>query len=97
MSILKVRNPVADSIEQKIDPAHRPSDLNGKRVGLYWNMKAGGDIALGRAQELLQKRYPTARFTEYIGSVGHVMRHCTSADADRIAKEADVVVGTSSD
>ncbi len=97
MSVIKVRNPVAETVAQKVDPAPRLGDLNGKRIGLYWNMKAGGDVALSRIRERLQERYPGASFAEYQGSVGGLMRHCTAADSDRIAKEVDAVIGTTSD
>jgi len=46
MSIINIRNPIAELVEQTIEPARRSSDLNGKRIGLYWNMKGGGDVAL---------------------------------------------------
>jgi hypothetical protein len=97
MSILRLRNPIAETVEQTIEPAPRPGDLDGKRIGLYWNMKGGGDVALAHAQKRLGERYPGARFSHYQGSVGFIMRHCTPADADRIAKEVDAVIGTTSD
>ncbi len=97
MAELRVLNPVARSMEQRIEPAPRPSDLNGKRIGLYWNIKDGGDIALRRTQELLQERYPKADFGMHQGDVGFQMRYLTPAGADRLASECDVVVGTASD
>jgi hypothetical protein len=97
MSIINIRNPIAELVEQKIEPAQRSSDLNGKRIGLYWNMKGGGDVALAHLEGLLKIRYPSSRFTHYQGTVGFIMRHCTPADANRIAKEVDAIVGTTSD
>ncbi len=97
MSIIKVRNPVAEPVARKVEPAPRLGDLDGRRIGLYWNMKGGGDVALARIREVLGERYPGASFAEYQGSVGGLMRHCTAADADRIAKEVDAVIGTTSD
>ncbi len=97
MSVIRVRNPVAQTVSQQVEPAPRLGDLNGKHIGLYWNMKAGGDVALARIKARLEERYPGARFTEYQGSVGGLMRHCTAADSDRIAKEVDAVIGTTSD
>lgn len=94
---LKVFNPVAKSVETQVDPASRSPDLNGKRIGLYWNLKAGGDAALERIEERLKERYPEARFARYHGNVGFVMRHLTPTEASRIAKEVDAVVGTTSD
>lgn len=97
MATLKVMNPVAEAIEQHVDPAPRDADLSHARVGLYWNLKAGGDVALGRIQERLKERFPGARFERFQGDVGHIMRHVTPAEAERIAKRVDVVVGTTGD
>ena len=97
MSIIKVRNPVADPVIEKVTPARRLADLSGKRIGLYWNIKAGGDLALEHVHDILGKRYPGTTFTHYLGDVGMGTRHCTAALADRITKEVDAVVGTSAD
>lgn len=97
MARLEVLNPVAQTEEQSILPAPRPDDLAGKRIGLYWNMKSGGDLALDRLEELLKERFTGIRVNRYIGSVGFLMRHLTSEDADRIARECDAVVGTTND
>jgi hypothetical protein len=97
MASLRVFNPVARSVQTRLEPAPRPADLNGKRVGLYWNMKAGGDVALRRTQELLAQRFPRTQFAFYQGDVGWLMRHLTPGEADRIAREVDVLIGTTSD
>jgi hypothetical protein len=97
MSRLEILNPVAKTVEYSVKPAPRPSSLDGLTIGLYWNMKAGGDAALDRAEERLRERFPGARFRRYTGSVGWLMRHCTAEDADRIAAEVDAVVGTTND
>jgi hypothetical protein len=94
---LRVRNPVAPSIQTKITPAPRVTDLAGKRIGLYWNMKAGGDVALQRVEELLGKKYPTARFTHYLGDIGAMTRRMTKGFVDTVAAESDAVVGTTAD
>jgi hypothetical protein len=97
MASLAVRNPVARVVEHSVKAAARRADWDGATIGLYWNMKAGGDAALDRVEALLRQRYPTARFRRYTGSVGWLMRHCTAEDADRIASEAHAVVGTTND
>jgi hypothetical protein len=97
MESLRVFNPVARSVETRLKPASRPDNLNGKRIGLYWNLKAGGDVALQRTKELLAERFPEAHFAFYKGDVGFIMRHLTAREADRIAREVDVVIGTTSD
>jgi hypothetical protein len=97
MSTLEVLNPVAEPVESRFERAARPASLAGKRVGLYWNMKSGGDKALDRVEELLRARYRDLVFTREHGSVGFLMRHATAADAGRIAAQCDVVVGTTAD
>jgi hypothetical protein len=97
MSKLEVLNPVARPVRQSITPASRSADLSSATIGLYWNMKAGGDEALGRTEALLRERFPGITFRRYHGSVGFLMRHCTAEDSDRIAREAQAVVGTTAD
>jgi hypothetical protein len=84
-------------VEFSVKPAPRLHDWQGVTVGLYWNMKAGGDAALDRTQELLARRFPGVRFRRYTGSVGWLMRHLTAEDADRMAAEVHAVVGTTND
>jgi hypothetical protein len=94
---LEILNPQAQTVEQTVKPAHRPPDLAGRRIGLYWNLKAGGDHALTRAAELLGPRYPGVTFRRYWGEVGSLFRMATPADVERMAAECDAVIGTTSD
>lgn len=59
---LQVRNPVAIRSFKPLPAARRPKDLGEKEIGLYWNTKARGDVALERVKELLSERFPGARF-----------------------------------
>ena len=97
MARLEVMNPIAHAEDRSIPPAPRQDDLAGKRIALYWNMKSGGDLALDRLEQLLKERFSGIGVSRYIGSVGFAMRHLTSEDADLIARECDVAVGTSAD
>jgi hypothetical protein len=97
MARLDIVNPVAVPVEQSVKPAARPRDLSNATVGLYWNMKSGGDAALDRVEERLRERYRGIRFRRYTGSVGFIMRHATADDADRMASEVQAVVGTTAD
>lgn len=94
---LVVANPVAESDVQRIEPARRPSDLTGKRIGLYWNLKPGGNVGLDRVEQRLRERFATAEFVRFEGSVGASVRHLTPKDADRVASQVQVVVGTTGD
>lgn len=97
MARLQILNPQAITAVTPVSLAPRVSDLSAKTIGLYWNMKAGGDVALERTAHLLGERFPTATFKYYVGSVGATMRHATQEDAERVAKECNAVVGTTGD
>lgn len=62
--VLEVLNP-RGIIEAKkyYVPSPRVKDLDGKRVGLYWNGKHGLDNFYTVFAELLKKRYPPATTT----------------------------------
>jgi len=94
---LEVFNPVARSAEVHVDPAPRLATINDKRIGLYWNMKTGGNVALDQVSKLLSKRYPSATFELVVGSVGAAFRHVAANDAARVAANFDGVVGTTAD
>lgn len=94
---MEVLNPVARVVQQKGASAQRLGTLQGKRVGLYWNQKPGGDAALARAAELLRSRYPHLEFGNYAGSIGGVNRYLTSDDVLRISRECSAVIGSTGD
>lgn len=55
---LRVLNPAG--VVEKVDKktlAPRPGSLDGKKVGLVFNLKTGGDILLTRTAELLKERF----------------------------------------
>ncbi len=94
---LQILNPQASTAITPASLATRVSGLSGKTIGLYWNMKAGGDVALEQTAHFLGQRFPNAEFRYYTGSVGATMRHATAEDAERVARECDAVVGTTAD
>jgi hypothetical protein len=61
-SSLRVLNPVAIHKFTPLSPARRLKDLKNKKIGLYWNHKARGNIALDRVKELLSERYEGITF-----------------------------------
>ena len=97
MTRLNVLNPVAQTVEEKVDPAARIDDLSGKTIGLYWNMKSGGDVALQRVAELLEARYGAIKLKWYTPAHGHGSRHSSTEELDRIALDCDAVIGTTND
>jgi hypothetical protein len=66
--VLRVLNPRGerDPIPARgISP--RVPELEGKRIGLYWNGKPDGDYFWDTIEGLLKKRYPTATILRYNG------------------------------
>jgi hypothetical protein len=94
---LHVMNPVAQTMEKNGLSATRLPKLEGKHIGLYWNLKPGGDAALKRAGELLKTRYAGLETKIYVGSIGGAARSVTKDDVKRIAQECAAVIGSTAD
>jgi hypothetical protein len=94
---LHVLNPVSRKVQESLANAQRLTSLDGRRIGLYWNHKPGGDIALKRTRELLESKFPGLQTTTYVGSVGGAYHQVTKGDVERIARECVAVVGTTAD
>jgi hypothetical protein len=67
-------------------PSTRVSDLNGKRVGIYWIGKAGGDNFWDGVERLVNEKYPGAKTVRYEGPFD-----LGDARAAEIAKEVDTM------
>jgi hypothetical protein len=68
---LKILSPLADEYggEQGLRPiSPRLDTLKGKRIGLLWNGKPNGDVALQAVADVLQKKNPEAEFVFYSGA-----------------------------
>ncbi len=89
---LKVRSPVAAQVRSKYRLAERPASLAGKTVGLFWNMKRQGDVALGRLAELIGNRYEGVKYLWYSNT-----QPAPAELVQKAIKECDVVIGTSGD
>ena len=64
---LEVLNPLAMLEVKRIVPAPRVTDLNHKRVLLYWNGRLHSDVAIERVQELFAKRFTGQEFKLFKG------------------------------
>ena len=91
---LEVMNPVAPVLgEVNATPmAPRPSSLEGKTIGLVWNGKANGDVALRRAGELVQGRVPSVTPKFYSGALP-----TPKFILDRAKEEIDAAIGCTAD
>ncbi|MBI2906430.1 MAG: hypothetical protein HYX92_02110 [Chloroflexi bacterium] len=64
-AVLEVLDPVSTVAKKNVPPAHRLSDLNGRKIGLYWNTKPGGNIGLEEAARLIGQRYEDVSFQKF--------------------------------
>jgi len=96
MAQLEILHPSQRSCGQRARGAS-PGNLDGATVGLFWNSKAGGDVALRAAAEELARRHSGITFRHYVGSVGSTYRQATPEDVERMTAECDAVIGSSGD
>ncbi|MBI2906244.1 MAG: hypothetical protein HYX92_01170 [Chloroflexi bacterium] len=91
---LEVLNPVAVGRGElrKSPLASRPRTLEGKTVGLLANGKRGAAVAVAKAGELIQARFPDVKVIQYQGA-----DPCPSALIERAKAECDVIVGSTGD
>jgi hypothetical protein len=68
-------------------PAKRTGDLPGKKIGLYWIGKAGGNNFFDVLEQLLKEKYPSATILRYRGPFDLGEKR-----AAEIAKEVDTFV-----
>jgi hypothetical protein len=65
---LEVLNPRGEIVPQPIlAPVPRLAALAGKRVGIYWNSKAGGDHFWDVVEAELKVKAPTTKIVRYNG------------------------------
>ncbi len=75
-----------------VKTAPRLQSLEGKTVGLLWNGKALGDVALKRTAELIAERVPNVTFKFYSGSMP-----CGPALLEEVAAQCDAAIGCTAD
>jgi hypothetical protein len=90
---LRVHNPVATKAPLYVKSAERKGTLAGKRIGLIWNGKPGGDIALNVLEEHIAKRYPDATFWRS----DWYSYPFTDGQLQQIEDHCDVAIGTTGD
>ena len=74
------------------DTAPRLDTLEGKTVGLLWNGKALGDVALKRTAELISERVPNVTFKFYSGSMPNSPKLL-----EDLVKNCDAAIGCTAD
>jgi hypothetical protein len=68
-------------------PSPRVTDLAAKKIGIYWNEKAGGNNFWDVIEELLKQAFPTAKIVRYRGPFDP-----GETKAATIAKECDTFI-----
>jgi hypothetical protein len=91
--VLKVFSPVAAQAPLYVPPAKRPATLNQKTVGLIWNGKPGGEVALAVVRESIRKAFPEIKVFESSWN----SYPFTDSQIEKIVSSCDVVVGTTGD
>ena len=61
----EIVNPAGVFKVTPIKMAARINTLEGKTIGLKWNMKPGGNIFLDRVAELLKEKVPSAKIIKF--------------------------------
>ena len=99
---LSIINPVArqkteEGSDEVFPTAPRLDNLAGKTVGLFWNGKQQGQVALAHTKTALSRLYKDIQFKDYTGAMGGVLRRASDEQLDQMAAECDAVIGTSAD
>lgn len=99
---LTIVNPVAeaeaDTAGAERHPlAERPASLAGLTVGLYWNGKNNGNVALAYCREKLAALYKDVRFVDMLGEKGGINRFLSPEQIETLARDCDVVIATTAD
>ncbi len=90
----------------KITPIKIPPRINtleGKTIGLKWNMKPGGNIFLDRVAELLKEKVPSAKIIKFYEVEPTTVPQSANMDvADQKARiiakyKPDIVIGSQCD
>ena len=69
---IEVVNPVARVMPANaVMPAPRLDSIDGKKIALWWNSKARGDVALSTVAEMLEQRYPRVKFVRFSQQYDH--------------------------
>lgn len=89
---MKVLSPVAAQDTSEFPVAARAASLEGVTLGLAWNGKPGGDIALERIAQKIQERHENVRVLKLYDDIPFGRE-----TIDKCIAKTDVVVGSTGD
>jgi hypothetical protein len=96
-------NPAGVIKTTPIKIAARINSLEGKTIGLKWNMKPNGNIFLDRVAELLKEKFPSVKIVKFYEVEPTTIPQSSNMDeADQKAKliakyKPDIVIGSQCD
>jgi hypothetical protein len=90
---LEVLSPVAKKVAISIQAAERPASLSNRTIGLVWNGKPGGDVAMKHLAELLKKHFNTVHSKEFF----YGQFPFAKSQLEQIQAECDVIMGATGD
>ncbi len=96
MGKLVVLNPIGIFKPDRVTPAPRLKGLNNKKIGLHWNEKPRGDIALARVKELLESKF-TGVQVKFLPSTNIVRTISEEQFAEIMDWKPDAVIGSTAD
>ena len=85
---------------QPVSLAPRIDTLAGKKIGLLWNHKPGGDVFLSRLAELLEKKYQDVEIIKLweIDAIGAKFRRKAEDEVvEQLAKSVDLIIASQAD
>jgi hypothetical protein len=88
---LKVRNPVAELNSKPTPRAARVGDLDGIDLGLWWNKKIGGEVALEFYGDELRRQFAVTTHQLYDSFPAH------KGMTDKAAEVSKAVIGATGD
>ncbi len=89
---LEILSPVAEQDDRAFAPSSRLDSLAGKTIGLAWNRKPGGNVAVGRVANYLEREYPDVRLLRFDDDIPF-----GPETIERIVEQCDGVIGTTAD
>ncbi len=95
LKVLSPRGIVKES--EKITMPTGLQDLTGKRVGLFWNGKPGGDILMTRIAGRLQERFKNVKVIKYLPAKPDTSKGADPAVIKKTAAEVDVILNSNLD
>lgn len=93
----EVMVPIAPGGTSQIKVAPRVGALDGKKVGLFWNIKPNGDVFLLRIGQRLKEKFPSAEIIEFLPAKPVAGRPSSATTIEEAVRKCDVVILSTGD